>query len=50
MEFTIRTIMVMIIILVAGLVFATMILGWGAEANSWLAITTEPLRDLLFPK
>lgn len=50
MELTIRTIMVLILILAAGLVFATMILGWGADASSWVAITTEPLMEMLFPK
>ncbi|UCD02714.1 MAG: hypothetical protein JSV63_02910 [Candidatus Aenigmatarchaeota archaeon] len=49
MELTIRTIVVLIIILVAGLVFGTMILGWGDMANTWMVSVTEPLKELIFP-
>ncbi len=35
MEFTLRTIIVMIILVVAFMVFMMIILGWGTEANTW---------------
>jgi hypothetical protein len=45
MELTFRTIVILIIILVALLVFAGMIMGWGANINSWFNQVFDPLQE-----
>jgi hypothetical protein len=35
MEFSLKAIIVMIILLIAALVFIVMILGWSNESNTW---------------
>ena len=48
MEFTLRTMVVLIIILIAAFVFASLILGWGNQANMLFAETFNQLRKLIF--
>ncbi len=47
MEFTIRTIVVLTLLLVATLVFAAVMLGWGAEASEWLTAILSPFQELV---
>ena len=47
MELTLRTIVVMIIILVTAVVLITIILGWGGQANAWFSDVMKPFQDLL---
>lgn len=47
MEFTMRTIVVLTILLVATLVFASIMLGWGSEATQWLSAILRPFQDLV---
>lgn len=47
MEFTIRTIVVLTLLLVATLVFAAIMLGWGSEASEWLTAILTPFQDLV---
>lgn len=47
MELTIRTIVVLMIILVAGLVFATMVLNWGTQGNEWQNDILDSLKGLI---
>lgn len=47
MEFTIRTIVVLTLFLIATLVFAAIMLGWGSEATEWLTAILTPFSDLV---
>lgn len=46
MEFTLRTVVIMILLLVAMLVFASLILGWGKDSNDIMNAAINPFRDL----
>jgi hypothetical protein len=50
MELTMRTIVVLLILLVATLVFASIILGWGSESNTWLHNFLKPFQDIITGK
>jgi hypothetical protein len=45
MELTLRAILVLIVLLVAAIIFATLILGWGNQANLWFGNTFDSLRN-----
>lgn len=47
MEFTIRTIVVLTLLLVATLVFAAVMLGWGSESSEWLTAVMSPFQNLV---
>jgi hypothetical protein len=47
MELTLRVIVVLMLLLIATLVFAAIILGWGSEASKWLSAILEPFKDLV---
>jgi hypothetical protein len=48
MEFTMKTIVVLILLLIATLVLASIMLGWGDEATRWFVLAFEPMQDLVF--
>ena len=48
MELTLRTVVVLIIILVSAVVFVSLILGWGGQAREWFNDIIAPLRDMFF--
>jgi hypothetical protein len=50
MELTMRTIVVLVILLLAALIFAAIILGWGNEARYWFSSFIQPFQDLLLGK
>jgi hypothetical protein len=47
MEYTLRTIVVLTLLLVATLVFAAIMLGWGSEVTEWLTAILNPFQDLV---
>lgn len=47
MEFTMKTIVIMLLILVVALVCATIILSWSNEANGLLGVVIKPFQDML---
>jgi hypothetical protein len=47
MEFTFKTIVVMALLLIATLVFASIMLGWSGEATEWLTAILSPFQDLV---
>ena len=50
MEFTMTILVTSILLLIAALVFATLITGWGTQAAGWVEIVIVPIRDMLFGK
>jgi hypothetical protein len=47
MEFTFRTVVVMILLLVMALVCAIIIFGWSADANNIFHSVLAPFKDLV---
>jgi hypothetical protein len=47
MEFTMRTIVVLLILLAATLVIVSIMFGWGSEARSWFVMVFEPMQNLV---
>ncbi len=47
MEVTMGVVITAIIILIAGLVFATLIFGWSGEARFWMESVISPFQDSL---
>jgi hypothetical protein len=47
MEFTMRTVIIMILLLVMALVCATILFGWSADANSIFRLVLSPFKDLV---
>ncbi len=50
MEFTLRTAIILIILLVAALLYATIMIGWGEEGTSWMSDSLEPMKEYLMIK
>ncbi|MFH0956919.1 MAG: hypothetical protein V1813_03580 [Candidatus Aenigmatarchaeota archaeon] len=50
MEFTFRTVIVMILLLIMALVCATIILGWSGDANNLFHAVIGPFRDMVSSK
>jgi hypothetical protein len=47
MELTLSTVVVLLILLIATLIFASIMLGWGGEATTWLNSTFTPFQNLV---
>jgi hypothetical protein len=47
MEFTFKTVVVVVIILVAAFVFASIMLGWSGQTNDIVNATLSPFIDLV---
>lgn len=47
MELTLRTIVVLVVILVTAIVLISIILGWGGNANAWFRDVMKPFENLL---
>jgi len=50
MELTMRTIVVLIILLIATFVFASIIMGWGTEVGTWLNATLTSFQNMVLPR
>jgi len=50
MELTMKTVIILVLVLIAGLVFATLILGWGVDLNKWFAAVIKPFEELTLRK
>ncbi len=47
MEFSLKTVIVLLILLIAFLIFTTIILGWGQETNTWFYDVFGGLKSVL---
>ena len=50
MELTMKTVIILVLVLIAGLVFASLILGWGGDLNMWFQAVIKPFEDLTLRK
>ena len=50
MEFSLRIVVVLVLLLVAALIFATLIMGWGKDALGWSEAVMGPMRELILGK
>ncbi len=50
MELNLEIIVVMVLLLVAALISATLMTGWGTQATQWAENVISPIRDLIFGK
>lgn len=47
MEFTLKVVIVMILLLVATFIFASIIMGMNADSMDWFRLTIEPMQRLV---
>jgi len=50
MELNLEIVVFLVLLLVAALIFATLMTGWGAQAGEWADTVIAPIRNLIFGK